>query len=98
MMEPQFETRRRLRSSGFDLDFTAVDGGLLRCGGCVLDHRPEEMTIVEIVRYEGISDPDDEAILFALACGDGHRGLYTAPFGPAATPADVEVLHRLPGH
>jgi hypothetical protein len=96
-LESPLETTIRLQELGFGLDLTAVDGGLLRCLERSIDYQPEDMTVVEIVRYEGASDPADEEILFALTCGDGNRGLYTAPFGPAATPADVEVFHRLPG-
>ena len=55
------------------------------------------MRIEEIVRFEGASDPGDESILFALSCPCGHAGLYSAPYGPDATPEDIAVvalLHR----
>lgn len=95
-METLLEATLRLRAAGYDLDFSATETGQLRCAACGVDHDPEAMAIDEIVRYEGASNPDDEAILFALSCTCGRRGLYTAAFGPGMPPADVEVLHRLP--
>lgn len=95
-METLLEATQRLRAAGFDVDFSATPAGQLRCPACGEDHDPEKMTIHEIVRYEGASDPDDEAILLALECSCGRRGLYTAAFGPGMEPADVAVLHRLP--
>lgn len=95
-METLLDATQRLRAVGFDLDFTATAGGQLRCEDCGLDHDPEDMTIGEIVRYEGASDPDDQTILLALCSRCGSRGLYSAAFGYTAAPADVRALHRLP--
>jgi hypothetical protein len=54
------------------------------------------VSIDELVRYEGISDPEDEAMLLAPTCGCGRRGLYVTAFGPSASAEDVAVLQRLP--
>jgi hypothetical protein len=51
--------------------------------------------IRETVRFEGDSNPDDEAILLALACVDGCLGQYSAAFGPGTAAADVRALERL---
>jgi len=51
--------------------------------------------IRETVRFEGDSNPDDEAILLALSCADGCVGQFSAAFGPATASADVMVLQRL---
>lgn len=96
MMETVLEATQRLRAAGFALDFTATPRGQLHCATCELDHDPEAMTVGEIVRYEGASDPNDQTILLALGSVCGGRGLYSAAFGYAAEPADVDVLHRLP--
>ena len=56
--------------------------------------------IDETVRFEGDSDPDDEAILLALtvpasAGGCGHRGWFAAAYGPDTPAHDVAVLQAL---
>ena len=87
----------RLREQGFLADFSAVEGGRLRCGVCGEEFDAASVKIEEIVRFEGESDPGDESILFALSGACGHLGLYSAPYGADATPEDIEVmvaLHR----
>ena len=95
-METLVEALTRLRSDGYTQDFAAVAGGDLRCGGCGSVHRPETMVIGEIVRFEGDSNPDDEAILVALHCSCGVGGLYSSANGPDASAYDVAALTRLP--
>ncbi len=58
--------------------------------------RPELLVIEEAARFEGISDPADEAIVLALHCReDGIKGTYTVPFGPEMGGLDAEMMHRL---
>jgi hypothetical protein len=96
-VETLTEAIERLRARGFLSDFSAVEGGRLRCGQCGTEFDPATLQIDEIVRFEGTSDPGDESILFALSGPCGHAGLYSAAYGPDATPVDAEVvasLHR----
>lgn len=94
-METLTDAMSRLRTAGYLADFSATDDGHLRCGSCGARQHPETMTVHETVRFEGDSNPDDEAILLALACSGGCFGQYSAAFGPNTPAADVEILHRL---
>lgn len=89
----------RLRQRGYTLDLFAAPGARLRCGGCDETFDAAGMHIDQVVRFEGISDPDDEAILFALQGPCEHRGLYSVAFGPQTPTDDVNVMvalrHRL---
>jgi hypothetical protein len=96
-VETLTEAIERLRGKGFLSDFSAVAGGQLRCEQCGAEFDPSALHIDEIVRFEGTSDPGDESILFALSGPCGHAGLYSAAYGPNATPEDAAVaavLHR----
>ena len=96
-METLSEAIDRLRAKGFEHDYSASMTGNLRCGACSTEIDPNLMKILEIVRFEGVSDPGDASILFALAGTCGHSGLYSAPYGGDATPEDaavVSALHR----
>ena len=95
-METLTDAMIRLRAEGYRNDFSANDDGQLKCGECGLRARPEDMTIHATVRFEGDSNPDDEAILVALECGCGCLGQYSTAFGPDTPAADAEVLRRLP--
>jgi hypothetical protein len=95
-METVLDAAQRLRAMGYVADFSATEDGELRCGACGTVHDPASMAIDEVVRYEGITNPDDEAILLALRCDCGVKGLFVAAFGPTATADDAAVLRRLP--
>ena len=85
----------RLRAAGYEAEFSATVDGHLTCGSCGQTYDPLSMEIDHTVRFEGDSNPDDEAILLAIRCPTGCMGLYSAAFGPSAPPEDVAVLRRL---
>ena len=94
-METMLEAIRRLRDAGFQLDLVGVGGGRLRCGTCRMIFDAKEAVVEETVRFEGISNPDDQAILAALLTPCGHRGLFSSAYGVYAARDDVEVLQAL---
>ena len=89
------EALDRLSKRGFRSGLRAQDGSLrdLDTGEY---YDPELLRIDEIVRFEGESDPDEQAILFALQSPGGKAlGTYSVAFGPATPPDDGEVIRRL---
>ena len=48
-------------------------------------------------RFEGFSDPDDQAMVMAVRCpGDGCSGTYTVPFGKDMSVIDGELIAKIP--
>ena len=94
-METVLEAVRRLRTLGFVSDLTAEADGRLRCGACHQVMDTGAVTIVQTVRFEGHSNPDDEAILDAVITPCGHRGLFSAAYGPAVDLRTSEALRLL---
>lgn len=94
-METVIEAMRRLRASGYIHELQASDSGQLRCGTCGSFTDPENVSIAETIRFEGQSNPDDQAILMAIVCPGGCLGQYSAAFGSTAAAFDTEVLQRL---
>lgn len=98
-METMSEALERLAESGFGEDLIP-DGPHLRAVGSGAEHDPAELAVVEVTRFEGPTDPADEAVVFALTSATGEPlGTFTMPYGPAAGPEDagiVERLHRPP--
>ncbi len=85
----------RLTAHGYTDDFRAEPDGLWAIVAGIL-YRPELLVVEEVVRFEGITDPADEAIVLALHCReDGIKGTYTVPFGPGIGALDAEMVHRL---
>jgi len=94
-METLSQALERLTVAGYEHDFRAEPDGL-RAVGTACVHRPESLVIEEALRFEGQSDPQDEATLFALRCElHGTRGTYVVTFGPGVDPVDAERVHRL---
>jgi hypothetical protein len=85
----------RLTESGYTDWFKAEPGGLRAAeAGCL--HAPEAMRVDELVRFEGATNPDDEAVVFALECKEhGIQGTYTVPYGAGVPSADAEMVRRL---
>ena len=94
-METMTAAAARLRAQGYRAEFSATEDGRLACRDCGVSEDPAAMAVHEIVRFEGESNPDDEAILVALECSCGIRGLYSAAFGPDTPAEDAAVLRRL---
>jgi hypothetical protein len=86
----------RLTEAGYTETFRGEAGGIRAATAGHL-HPPEELVVEAIERFEGVSDPEDEAIVLALRSSvDGCRGTYTAPYGEAMPPLDAELIARIP--
>ncbi len=84
-----------LRSAGYTRDFAARPDGL-RCSTCGHTHDPVAAKVDRVVRFEGASDPDDEAILLALTCTACRaHGVLIAPYGPASSGPEAAVIAHL---
>ncbi len=60
-------------------------------------HRPEDLKIMVIERFEGISHSDDESIVLALLCSaHGCRGTFVAPYGKDMASADATWIRKIP--
>lgn len=84
-----------LSAAGWSVDFRARNG-MLDCGPCGHQVSPEDIRIDRVLRFEGASDPDDQAAVFALTCVEcGVKGLYVVAYGPSMSGADADVVSRL---
>ena len=90
------EEMRSLRARGYLADFSVTTDGQLRCSTC--DHiLPPGVAVIEsTARFEGASNPDDQAVVFGLHCGGCDlRGVLVAAYGPTATAEEAAVLTAL---
>lgn len=77
------EAIRDLREEGYTASFELEKGSLkdLNSGK---KYGPEELKIVEMHRFEGISNPSDMSIVFAVEATDGQKGVVTSSYGTYA--------------
>ena len=83
-----------LARRGFTARFQVFDGGL-RAAGSEETMRPKDLVVREYYRFEGISDPDDMAILYALESSSGIQGTLVDAFGVYSNPAISAYLRRV---
>lgn len=94
-LETMQEALARLAAAGYTGSFTVRDSQLV-CPACGHLHAPESAVVHEIVRFEGASDPDDEAALFALECPVCEvRGTWLVAYGPSMTADEAAVAPKL---
>jgi hypothetical protein len=90
-----------LSREGYDEDLhLGADG--LSCSSCGTDHPTDLVEVDRVFRFEGPSDPADEAIVLGLRCpACGAKGSLVSAFGPDADPALADAfvyLARQAGH
>lgn len=87
----------RLRTAGFGGDASLVDG-VVRCGACGESHAPEDVVVHHVDRFEGETDPGDEAIVLGVECAAcGARAVIVSAFGADADPAIAKLAVNGPG-
>lgn len=77
-----------LQKRGYDCDFQLV-GESMKCLSTNKMYHTEDMVIVEYHRFEGISNPDDMSVIFAIECNDSSKGTVVSSYGVYA---DVSLL------
>jgi hypothetical protein len=89
------DTINRWRADGYGADFSIV-GTVLRCRQCNDTHDPRAAEILDIARFEGASDPDDESAAYALRCVHcGTMGILVTAYGPSASAEEADVVVAL---
>jgi hypothetical protein len=80
---------------GYAEHFRAIDGGVLALGSGQR-FGSKDLTIRGYYRFEGTSDPDDMAIVYAIETGSGVRGILVDAFGVYADPTTGAALRGVP--
>jgi hypothetical protein len=81
-----------LKKRGFDLDFNLQENCLI-CNGDKFDVNDFEIT--EVYRFEGNSDPSDEAVVYAIESVKGQKGVLVNGYGISAEGIGAEMVKKL---
>jgi hypothetical protein len=93
------EALANLAAAGYETNFDPAPGGRLRCGSCGAEHDPATAHVDGIARFEGETDPGDEAIVFALTCSAcGNKGTLVSAYGASVDADEAEVVTALTDH
>lgn len=81
------EALRQLNQKGFIHDFNLQDE--------TIQKNPYNYEIEHVYRYEGNSNPDDEAVVYGITSKSGERGVYVAGFSANSESEAATVLAKL---
>jgi hypothetical protein len=76
-----------LKSMGFTIDFNLQEE--------IIKNNPENYLIVHIYRYEGESNPDDEAVVYGIETNSGEKGVFVAGFSANSESETAHILRNL---
>ena len=81
-----------LKKRGYTTDFNLRENCII-CQGDKFD--PDDFEIVEVYRFEGNSDPADEAVVYAIESTNGIRGVLVNGYGPSSDPLNADMARKL---
>jgi hypothetical protein len=89
---PVSEALERLRKQGFTLDFNLEENCIV-CGR--ERFREDEFEIAEVYRYEGNTDPADEATVYGIISKSGLKGVLVTGYGISTDRMSDAILRKL---
>ncbi|MCO6492036.1 MAG: hypothetical protein J5I98_26705 [Phaeodactylibacter sp.] len=85
-----------LKKRGYTEEFKLIAGsGTMKNLKSGKSYRPDEMKIIEYHRFEGMSNPSDMSIVFAIELNDGSKGIIISSYGMYADMSLVEFLDKV---
>ena len=76
---------KTMSEQGFTANFKVTEQGL-ECLDTNKVYQPDDLLVVNFYRFEGISDPDDNSILYAIEATDGTKGTLMDAYGAYSDP------------
>jgi hypothetical protein len=83
-----------LKKRGYREDFN-LKPYCLECPSLSLELHPENFSIDEFHRFEGMSNPDDNSIVFAISSNDGIKGTLVDAYGIYADSLTESMIKKL---
>jgi hypothetical protein len=88
------EAIQSLKEQGYSNDFN-LHPEWIECPPLNLRMAPEEFHVDQVHRFEGMTDPDDSAILFAIRSSAGVMGLLIDAYGLYADSLSPVMIQKL---
>jgi len=74
------EALQDLKKRGFTHDFN-IEQDRIYCTNLKMYYHPKAFNVLEFYRFEGMSNPDDNAIVYAVETSTGDKGVLVDAYG-----------------
>lgn len=93
-INPLSEKQTSLEEEGYICNFEMMEGGL-KCMDTGEVFQPEDIKEADFFRFEGISDPEDMSILYAIETNNGCKGVAVNSYGTYADDEMAEFMSKV---
>ena len=83
-----------MQLEGFTADFNLCDAGVENKHKKEV-HSADELNVVKYYRFEGMSNPDDNTILYVIETNSGEKGLLMDAYGAYSGNVSKELMDKL---
>ncbi|MEY4930487.1 MAG: hypothetical protein RI909_1211 [Bacteroidota bacterium] len=83
-----------LRKRGYTHDFNLY-AEWIECQSLNVQLKPDHFHVDEVYRFEGMNNPDDSSILFAIQSPSGLKGIIVDAYGVYSESLSPEMIKRL---
>lgn len=88
------QAMNQLKEKGYTYDFNLLDEHIENKKDKE-NYKPNEFEIDKVYRFEGMSNPSDNSILYAITTKNGKKGLLTDAYGTYSGQISEELLNKL---
>jgi hypothetical protein len=83
-----------LKKQGYTIDFN-LEHNCFTCQNGSKRFQTDEFEIADVYRYEGNTDPADEATVYAIESKSGLKGTLVTGYGASADPSAARMLEKM---
>ncbi|MFN8334528.1 MAG: phosphoribosylpyrophosphate synthetase [Cyclobacteriaceae bacterium] len=83
-----------LKQKGYVNDFN-LHPEWIECPPLNRRFAPQQFHVDEVHRFEGMTNPDDSSVLFAISSSDGVKGLLVDAYGPYSDSLSPLMIEKL---
>lgn len=88
------EALHDVQQRGYTLDFNLQEN-CIECKSLSITFEPERFNIVEVHRFEGMSNPDDSSVLYLIETSEDNKGTLVDAYGAYADSLSREMIEKL---
>ena len=95
-MSPITKRMDASKEKGFTEDFDVTSATTMINNQTKQEYAAKDLCIVNHYRFEGMSDPGDNNILYEISASDGTKGILITPYGPDCPAHVADFVANIP--